>query len=74
LASKNTHKKNLNNVKSQYDNLVAERSSLQSSIGQAIKSKKELNKNFYKKYSRFIQEGTWHSEDYIEDERYYLDA
>jgi hypothetical protein len=33
-----------------------------------------LNAAFFKKYSRFIQEGTWISEDYTDDERYYIDA
>jgi len=35
---------------------------------------KELDYKFYKKYSRFIQEGTWISEDYIDDDLYFLDA
>lgn len=34
----------------------------------------ELHLKFYKKYSRFIQEGSWKSEDYIDDNLYYLDA
>lgn len=34
----------------------------------------ELDLKFYKKYSRFIQEGSWTSEDYIDDNLYYLDA
>jgi hypothetical protein len=33
-----------------------------------------LNSAFYKKYSRFLQEGSWISEDYIDDNLYYLDA
>lgn len=33
-----------------------------------------LDLQFYKKYSRFLQEGTWISEDYIDDNLYYLDA
>ena len=33
-----------------------------------------LNKAFYAKYARFIQEGTWTSEDYWNDDLYYLDA
>lgn len=36
--------------------------------------KLELNKQFYEKYSRFIQEGSWISEDYYDDEWYYFDA
>lgn len=38
------------------------------------KQKLELNREFYKKYSRFIQEGSWISEDYIDDNLYFLDA
>lgn len=34
----------------------------------------ELNKAFYSKYSRFIQEGTWINEEYVDDEKYYADA
>ena len=40
-----------------------------------IKTEKtSLNLAFYKKYSRFIQEGSWISEDYIDDNLYYIDA
>ena len=34
----------------------------------------ELIENFEKKYIRFIQEASWISEDYIDDNLYYLDA
>lgn len=33
-----------------------------------------LNKTFFQKYSRFIQEGTWIDEQYVDDEKYYNDA
>ena len=33
-----------------------------------------LDKEFFGKYSRFLREGTWTSEDYTDDELYYLDA
>ena len=36
--------------------------------------KETLHQNFYNKYSRFLQEGSWISEDYIDDTLYYLDA
>ena len=39
-----------------------------------INNLRELNHQFYIKYSRFIQEGTWTSEDYWDDDLYYLDA
>ena len=42
---------------------------------EGLQAKKlELHRAFYKKYSRFIQEGSWISEDYIDDNLYYLDA
>jgi hypothetical protein len=37
-------------------------------------SKVVLNKLFYNHYSRFIQEGTWISEDYYDDDKYYNDS
>lgn len=36
--------------------------------------KRELNSEFEKKYSRFIQEAPWSSDDYMDDNLYYLDA
>ena len=36
--------------------------------------KEGLKLKFYTKYSRFIQEGTWTDESYVDDELYYLDA
>lgn len=36
--------------------------------------KKALALQFYKKYSRFIQEGSWIKEDYVDPNLYYLDA
>lgn len=39
-----------------------------------LTQKKKLKQQFYAKYSRFIQEGTWTDNNYIDDELYYLDA
>ena len=47
---------------------------LQEKIDDITEQKKVLNARFYKKYSRFIQEGSWISEDYIDPNLYYLDA
>jgi len=33
-----------------------------------------LHRGFFKKYSRFIQEGTWQDQNYTDDDKYYLDA
>lgn len=49
-----------NNIQEEYQRLVNKKSA--------------LNKLFYTKYSRFIQEGTWISEEYIDDDKYYHDA
>ena len=38
------------------------------------KNKTALNLAFFKKYSRFIQEGTWIDEKYSDNELYYADA
>jgi len=43
-------------------------------IKEIQEQKDELTKEFNNKYSRFIQEGTWSSTDYIDSELYYLDA
>ena len=48
--------------------------SIDEDIEKAKNQKADLEKNFYEKYSRFIQEGTWNSTDYIDSELYYLDA
>ena len=36
--------------------------------------RKKIEQQFYQTYSRFIQEGSWISEEYVDDELYYLDA
>ena len=35
---------------------------------------KEAHLKFYKKYSRFIQEGSWIDDKYVDDNLYYIDA
>ena len=40
----------------------------------SLKTINELHKSFFNKYSHYIQEGTWTSEDYIDSTLYYLDA
>lgn len=43
-------------------------------LKEIVVSINNLNLAFYKKYSRFIQEGTWNSESYVDDDLYYLDG
>ena len=39
-----------------------------------LKQIRELHQKFYNKYSAYIQEGSWNSEDYIDPNIYYYDA
>ena len=39
-----------------------------------LEQKTRLNQLFFKRYARFIQEGTWISEEYVDDDKYYADA
>ena len=43
-------------------------------MNELLEYKTELNRLFFKTYSRFIQEGTWISEEHMDDEKYYIDA
>ena len=47
---------------------------LQAEIDELLEQRVDIEKEFYKKYSRFLQEGTWSSQDYIDSELYYFDA
>lgn len=54
-------------LQQEVDDMVDQQKSIQSDL-------KAANLAFFKKYSRFIQEGFWISEDYMDDNLYYLDA
>ena len=43
-------------------------------IDKLLDEKRTIVNNFNNKYSRFLQEGTWSSTDYIDSELYYLNA
>ena len=47
---------------------------LEDDIEDIYHEKEQLSNEFNNKYRRFIQEGTWNSTDYIDSEKYYLDA
>ena len=64
-----------------YESLIASITTKESALSvyetqfkQYRDQKINLNKAFYSKYSRFIQEGTWINEEYVDDEKYYADA
>ena len=47
---------------------------IENSLSSFVEQKEALNSEFFKKYSRFVQEGTWISEDYFDEDLYYFDA
>ena len=64
LAQANSLLDTYNNLQDDYNRLLEE-----------IKNKlKDLDNAFFQKYGRYIQEGTWESEDYYDDNLYYYDA
>ncbi len=65
---------NLNKSVESLDNYINGTNGLVEQQEQYVEKIEELDKKFYDKYSRFIQEGSWTSEDYYDDNLYYLDA
>lgn len=63
-----------NNITNSINNLTSIISEYENEQDDIIRQLTYLNQQFYKKYSRYIQEGTWSSEDYYDDDLYYLDA
>ena len=55
-------------------NTDTEEEGVEDKIEKLQQQKDELTNTFNNKYSRYIQEGTWNSTDYIDSELYYLDA
>ena len=66
--------KQLASVDKVFSPLKEQRDMLQIKADQLVENKRILNQSFYSKYSRFIQEGTWIDEKYIDDEQYYNDS
>jgi hypothetical protein len=67
---------NLHNAQERYDELNRILTSREASNGEErlLLDKEQLHNTFYRKYSRFLQEGSWISEDYVDDNLYFLDA
>lgn len=62
------------NSKKLWDDAQARFDEVSDLLEDLANEKRALNLQLYKKYSRFIQEGSWIKEDYIDDNLYYLDA
>ena len=73
---RNNANQNLTKAQERYDLIKRILTSRESSNEEPrlLLQKEELHNLFNKKYSRFIQEGPWISEDYIDDNLYFLDA
>ena len=68
--------KNLAEAQDRYDKINRILSSKEDSLQEErlLIEKEKLHQAFYTKYSRFLQEGSWISEDYVDDNLYFLDA
>ena len=64
----------LENMNILVDKYTKEYNTITKALAKAREKIVELNNEFFRKYSRYIQEGTWISEDYIDDDLYYMDA
>lgn len=58
----------------QLKQIEEELSSIQNQINNNNIAKEKIIQSFENKYNRFIQEAPWHSEDYVDDDLYYIDA
>ena len=70
-------KENLDSAQRRYDQIeriLSSKEESQDGEERLLLEKIRLHETFYKKYSRFLQEGSWISEDYIDDNLYFLDA
>ena len=56
------------------DNIGAQLEEINAQLTSIRADKNQLDEEFYKKFARFLQEGTWISEDYLDDTEYYLNA
>ena len=53
---------------------IEEKKGIKDYMEDILDEKDAIEQEFYTKYSRFIQEGSWTSSDYVDNELYYLDA
>lgn len=73
-GQKTSYTNNVNSLTTTKQVIEEELKELEASQKRLVDDANELHEKFYRKYSRFIQEGTWTSEDYIDETLYFLDA
>ena len=74
LSTKRTYQTQLNNITGSLNTLSSSIANKQDRQAILLEQLEELHSAFQTKYARFIQEGTWSSQDYWDDTEYYLDA
>jgi hypothetical protein len=74
FSNKREHSNNLIDYETKLNSLSVQISNIQSELEAFKNEKKIINQQFYSKYYKFIQEGTWVDEQYIDPELYYIDA
>ena len=73
-ATINKYTPQQSNMKSIVENYKIWKEGLESTLAKNEEKTKQLNKEFFNKYSRYMQEGTWISESFIDDDLYYFAA
>ena len=71
---KTRYENNVRFLTDQVTSITSELKTAEEAQTASLEKINELHKNFFNKYSHYIQEGTWTSEDYIDSNLYYLDA
>lgn len=73
-GNENLYKKQKSSLQNQITKKKEKLAEAEEQIATLKEYKTKLNLAFFKKYSRFIQEGTWLDEKYHDNELYYADA
>ena len=68
------YKNNYTTSQTQYDDLVSQLSLYEQQKTGLVYQRDYLLNKIYKLYSSYLKEGSWISEDYIDDDLYYIDA
>ena len=71
---KDTAYNNMVTVETDLNSVQADYDSIKSKLKDIAKATEEIEKDFNTKYSRYIQEGSWTDDNYMDDDLYYFDA
>lgn len=68
------YKSSLESVNNQITKYTTDITSIKNRLDEILTEKRNLHRIFNTKYSRFINEGTWQDSNYLDDNKFYLDA